>query len=109
MQNVDGEGTYTRFCSDLGIPRGMGRSVKGVLACYQVCQWMGDIHGSTAQDSHESSLWQLAESVGKDHIKQMYSDPKDWHNYSIQEHNIKRLFSSTVDRALQIEKGIYCP
>ncbi len=61
-----------------------------------------------AQDNHERklrNLWQLAESVGKDHIKHMYSDPEYWCNYSIQERNINKLFSSTVVLARQIEKG----
>ncbi len=58
-----------------------------------------------AQENHERNLWQLAESVGKDNIKQMYSDPEYWRNYSIQERNINKLFLSTVDLALWIEKG----
>ncbi len=57
------------------------------------------------QENHERNPWQLAESVGKDNVKRMYSDPEYWRNYSIQERNINKLFSSTVDLARRIEKG----
>ncbi len=35
----------------------------------------------------------------------MYSDPECWRNYSIQERNTNKLFSSTVNMARRIEKG----
>jgi hypothetical protein len=68
------------------------------------CGWVAFV-AQVAQENHERSIWQLAESVGADHVKRMYSDPEYWRNYSIQERNINKLFMSTVDLARQIDKG----
>ncbi len=73
------------------------------------CGWVAFV-AQMAQENREHNIWQLAKSVGKDHIKRMYCDPEYWRNYSIQERNINKLFMSTVDLACQSElTKVPCP
>jgi hypothetical protein len=62
-------------------------------ACWHAtnCGWVAFV-AQMAQENHERNIWQLAESVEKDHIKHMYSHPEYCRNYSIQERNIYKLF-----------------
>ncbi len=81
----------------------MGGIAEGMLDATK-CGWVAFV-AQMAQENHERNVRQPSESVGKDHIKQMYSDPEYWRNNSIQECNINKSFSSPVDLARRIEEG----